>query len=115
MNIEERRTEWQEVRRYCYQRAKRLHKCCNCGADTEPKPNGGYYVQCAVCRAKDSAQKGQIRKKCMAEHKCIVCGAVVTAICPRTGNYYPRCPTCTKRCYESQKEYRERRKRRVNK
>ena len=86
-----------EDSRYYYQKAKLIHKCWNCGADAEPKPNGGYYVKCAACRAKDNAKNRQRRKERMAEHKCIVCGTAVTAICPRTGNYYPRCPKCTKR------------------
>ena len=104
MSTEEQRAAWREDGRYYYQRAKRLHRCCVCGADAKPKPSGGYYAQCEACLAKNKAAGSAFREKRMAEHKCYACGAPVD-INPKTGKSYSRCPVCAKDHREYQREY----------
>ena len=107
MSTEEQKAERREDRRFYYQRAKRLHKCCVCGGDAKPKPSGGYYVYCEACLAKKKAAEHAFRGKRMAEHKCYVCGAPVD-INPKTGKPYTRCPACAKGHREYQREYARR-------
>lgn len=105
MSTEEQRAAWRENYRYYYERGKRLHRCYLCGKDTEPQPGGGYYSRCPEHLAKANAYETARRAKLLAEHKCEVCGVLVTRINPKTGRYCRLCPSCQKRHTESNKKW----------
>lgn len=69
MSTEGQRAARREDGHYYYQRAKRLHRCCFCGADAKPKPSGGYYTQCISIHAPHAGSdaKLMIRAFCLTE------------------------------------------------
>lgn len=100
MSDEEQRAYWRENNRYHRQKAKLLHKCAACGKDLQPLADGSYRMYCRECKDKNNAYRRAVAAKRKLKHQCKDCGVEITAINPKTMDYYVRCAKC-------QAKYRE--------